>query len=94
MSFQLPVLVEVPGSEYVYRCNTMDVDAGGLSLTAPADFPKAEWFNFTCIDPDGHEVSVKALERNRRPMDNGHLRLGFRVVEGNIAFRTMVGKYI
>ncbi len=93
LSFQLPVLVETVGSEYVYRCNTMDVDAGGLSLATPPEFPTADWFRLVCIDPGGQEVVVKALEKNRRPMANGQLRVGFRVVEGNIAFRSMVARY-
>jgi len=94
LNFQFPVTVEMPGCEYTYRCNTMDVDAGGLSLAVPAEFPKAAWFHLTCSDPEGQEVAIKALEKNRRHMENGQLRVGFRVVEGNIAFRTMVSKYV
>jgi hypothetical protein len=91
MEFQLPVIADLEQGRF--RCFTHDMGSWGLSVIAPSDFPSCISYRLTCIDPDGLDVPVVAEERNRTHLDNGKIRVGFRINEGRQGFRRFVEKY-
>ncbi len=91
LTFQLPVLAKA--ADAVFRCETLDMGSWGLAVLAPDDFPTADSFSLVCLDPDGHEIPIKAREMNRKTLPGGGVRVGFMVVAGEKGFRGFVEKY-
>ena len=91
LMFYLPAIAWVGTQSF--RCQTIDVSTGGLSILVQEDFPEAIVFMLCYEIPDGAPIRLTAAVRYRSKTIDGQWQLGLRVMDGNRLFKDFLRKY-
>ena len=67
-SFQLPASADFEGNRF--SCQTLDVGMAGIRLRTPEGFPRTECFKLNFSEPEGRNLSLMVVERNRRSLND------------------------